>query len=116
MISGKQRLMRLYERLGDAERASLLDFAEFLADRGAAASAADETPAVPDPAPRPDGESLIAAIRRLRAGYPMLNTEALLNDVSALMAQHTMQGRGAEEVIDDLEALFDQHYQRHIGS
>jgi len=115
MSSGKQRLMRLYERLGDAGRASLLDFAEFLADR-AAMAASDEPQATPNPAPRPAGESLIAAIRRLRAGYPMLNTEALLNDVSALMAQHTMQGREAEEVIDDLEALFDQHYQRHIGS
>jgi len=70
--------------------------------------------AEPDPAPRPAGESLIAAIKRLRAGYPMLNTEALLNDVSALMAQHTLQGRPADEVIDDLEALFDTHYRKRL--
>ncbi len=115
MSNGKQRLMRLYERLGESGRASLVDYAEFLATRDQA-NAEAAAPAEPNPAPRPQGESLIAAIRRLRAGYPMLNTEALLNDVSALMAQHTMQGRGADEVIDDLEALFDQHYQRHIGS
>ncbi len=115
MSTGKQRLMRLYERLGESGRASLIDFAEFLATRDEDGAEAAQ-PVEPNPAPRPDDESLIAAIRRLRAGYPMLNTEALLNDVSALMAQHTMQGRGAAEVIDDLEALFDQHYQRHIGS
>ncbi len=113
-MSGKQQLMRLYERLGERERASLVDFAEFLARRER--DAEPQPVATPNPAPRPAEESLIAAIKRLRAGYPMLNSEALLNDVSALMAQHTMQGRGAAEVIDDLEALFDQHYQRHIGS
>ena len=115
MSGNKQRLMRLYERLNDAGRDSLLDYAEFLVAR----QGQDRTETIlaePNPAPRPAGETVIAAIRRLRAGYPMLNTEALLNDVSALMAQHTMQGRPADEIIDDLETLFDQHYQRHSGS
>ncbi len=113
MTTPKQRLLRLYERLGERERASLVDFADYLASRGGADDA-EEPMAEPNPAPRPAGESLIAAIRRLRAGYPMLNTEALLNDVSALMAQHTMQGRPADEVIDDLEALFDSHHRKRI--
>ncbi len=113
MPVSKQRLLRLYQRLGERERASLLDFAEYLASRGGGGEA--QTPiAEPNPMPRPEEESLIAAIRRLRAGYPMLNSEALLNDVSALMAQHTMQGRPADEVIDELEALFDSHYRKQI--
>lgn len=113
MTTPKQRLLRLYERLGERERASLVDFADYLASR-AGDDIAQAPMAEPNPAPRPAGESLIAAIRRLRAGYPMLNTEALLNDVSALMAQHTMQGRPADEVIDDLEALFDSHYRKRL--
>jgi hypothetical protein len=109
MPSSKQTLLRLYGRLGERERSSLIDFAQYLAQR-AACEDAPRAAMAPNPAPRPEGESLIAAIKRLRAGYPMLNAEALLNDVSALMAQHTMQGRPATEVIDDLEALFDSHY------
>jgi len=45
-----------------------------------------------------------------------LNTDVLLNETSSLMTQHIVQGRDAVEVIDDLETLFDQHYQNYLQS
>jgi hypothetical protein len=43
----------------------------------------------------------------------MLDKAKLLNETSALMAQHVMQGRPAEEVIDELEIVFEMHYRRY---
>lgn len=65
---------------------------------------------------RPDKENVVNAIKRLRASYFMLNTDDLLNETSSLMAQFMIQGRAAEEVIDDLEKVFDDFYQKYLQS
>lgn len=44
----------------------------------------------------------------------MLNADDLLNETSSLMAQFMVQGRAAEDVIDDLERVFAEHYQRYL--
>lgn len=107
-----RRLLRLWRGLDAADRATLLAFAEFLAGR-AGAPVADPPPvAVPPPVPeaRPAQESVIAAIKRLRRVYPMLDGGALLTETSALMGAHLLHGRPALEVIDELEALFARRY------
>lgn len=106
------RLLRLFRALPVAERETLLAFAEFLADR---AGRLDETAVLepePAPEPRPEGESVVAAIKRLSRGYPMLDRAAMLEETSALMSEHVLQGRPAPAVIDDLEALFERYYQQ----
>lgn len=106
----ERRLTRLYRSLGEADRHTLISFAEFLAR--------DERPAVdpepaqqPNPLPRPEGETVVAAIRRLSLTYAMLDRGPMLHETSALMSAHVLQGRDATEVIDALEALFERHYQ-----
>ena len=42
----------------------------------------------------------------------MLDKAELLNETSVLMTQHIMQGRPADEVIDELEHVFLNHYQK----
>jgi hypothetical protein len=54
-------------------------------------------------------------MKRLSATYHMLDKSKLLNETSALMAQHVMQGRPAHEVIDELEVVFELHYRRLAG-
>ncbi|NKN31770.1 hypothetical protein [Marichromatium bheemlicum] len=107
------RLLRLFRALPVAERETLLAFAEFLAER-AGGAAATRPAIVPEPAPepRPEGERVVAAIKRLARGYPMLDRAAMLEETSALMSAHVLQGRPAAEVIDALEALFERHYQQ----
>ena len=38
----------------------------------------------------------------------------MLNETSTFMTQHIMQGRAAAEVIDDLEAMFRNFYEKQI--
>lgn len=110
--SPEQRLRKLFRELAENDQKTLLDFAEFLAGRGAA----EEEESLPEPRqiPRPESESVVKAIRRLSEAYFMLDKDHMINETSALMAQHIMQGREAAEVIDDLEQVFARHYQNKL--
>ena len=112
----QQRLLDLVERIAPKERATLLAFAEFLASRGAASEAepAQAAPLEPKVIERPSQESVVKAIKRLSASYYMLQRDKLLDETSSLMMSHIMQGRDAKEVIDELEALFERHYQDYL--
>lgn len=89
-------------------RRNLLDFAQFLAERYPTDTATVQQPLS---IPRPPEESVIAAVKRLSATYPMLNKDTMLHETSALVAQHLIQGRQASEVIDELELIFLQRFQ-----
>ncbi len=99
--------MDIYRRLPAPARRSLEDYAEFLAQR----HPAPEVSAEPLPLERPEEETVVAAIQRLSRTYPMLDKGRMLQETSALMAAHVMQGRPAAEVIDELEAVFRRHYE-----
>lgn len=103
----EKRLRDLFGRLPDAQQQALVEYAEFLASR----HAVDPTVTEPLDIPRPPEESVVVAIKRLRATYPMLEPSKLLNETYELMTQHVMQGRDRIEVIDELEVLFRRHYE-----
>ena len=113
-ISSVLQLSAVFEQLTPERQQSLYDFAQFLLlqQGGPKASAVSQTPL---DIPRPDAESVVAAIKRLAKTYPMLNREALLHDASTLMSAHVMQGRAANDVIDDLQALFESAYTTHCA-
>jgi len=117
MSADEKRLLELYRRLGAERGRGLLEYAEFLAGR----DSPDQSGVPPKPldVPRPDDESVVKAIKRLAATYPMLDTSHLLNETTALVGQHVMEGRAKAEVIDELEAVFQAHYrafvERHGG-
>lgn len=114
MAKDNARLNALFARLGAADRDTLFAFAEFLVARAGVVE--EETvPAVPVSLPRPAEESVIAAIKRLSTSYHMLDRSKMLHETSALMSQHVMQGRDAVEVIDELEILFQRHYEKQFG-
>lgn len=114
MSDGESKLLEAYRRLPPAEQESLLAFAEFLVSRSGAAAAPAVIPE-PEPIPRPDNESVIAAIKRLSASYHMLDRSRMLHETSGLVAEHLMQGRAAVEVIDELEVVFRRHYELQFG-
>lgn len=104
-----RRLADIYDRLPETEQKTLLDFAEFLAARCEPA----ESPSFElKEIPRPQEESVVAAMKRLRETYHMLDHSKMLHEASSLMAQHMMQGRPAAEVIDDLEVLFRRDFDK----
>jgi hypothetical protein len=109
MTADERRLLGLFRALNAPRQAGLLDYADYLSLR--AAPEAELIPQVPQAIERPAQESVVKAIKRLRETYPMLDRAKLINETSALMSQHLLQGRAAVEVINDLEALFLRHYQ-----
>lgn len=110
------RLSDIVAKLGEQERRSLLDYAEFLLQRQQESGKGEPVtaPAEPELEPRPESESVVAAIKRLTRSYPMLDKQALFSGTSGLMSAHLLQGREAEEIIDELEALFQQYYRDYV--
>ena len=112
LSADERRLLGHFAALGDGDRHALLAFAAFLADRSV--DEGDEGPvtlAEPDPIPRPEKESVVAALRRLSATYHMVDRSILLHQASGLMSAHVLQGRAAPDVIDELEVLFRRAYE-----
>lgn len=109
--SEERHLRKLYRELSPQDQATLLRFAEFLAAGKQPVAAPPETFPDPEPIPRPAQESVIKAIKRLTATYPMIGRDRLLNETSSLMTAHVLHGKPAVEVIDELEALFLRHYE-----
>lgn len=116
----ERRLLKILRALDAQDRATLIAFAEFLMAGGAGARSLagdlEPAPAPPEPRhePRPSRESVVAAIKRLRRVYPMLDPGEMLHETSALMATHILQGRDATEVVDELEGLFLSRYQSRL--
>ena len=104
----RQRLLSAFDRLSAGAQAQLVDFAEFLAAREEPVPAGE--PAPPKDIARPQDETVIAAVRRLSATYHMLDKGTMLHQTSALVSAHVLQGRPAEQVIDELETLFKSSY------
>lgn len=125
MASGAEKLLALYNALNPVDQAALLSFAEFLLQRAPSgqtglvatpAAASEMPPAVPeDPLdiPRPDNESVIKAVKRLSETYPMLNKKEMLTETSDLVTQHVVMQRDKEEVIAELETVFERRYSEY---
>ena len=106
----EKRLREILSDLPDAQAAALLEYAEFLATRYGGPKEITS----PLDIPRPPEESVVKAIRRLGATYPMLDRSKMLNETSSLMTQHVLHGRAAAEVIDELEIMFKRHYEKLV--
>ena len=108
----EKRLRSIFRELSDHDQATLLKFAEFLASTPTPETQANLPCPEPELLERPATESVVKALKRLRASYPMLSPESLLQPSSDLMAAHMIKGRPANEVIDELEKIFAEYYQK----
>jgi len=89
---------------------TLLEFAEFLYKK----HGEKRTQKISRPAaiPRPEKESVIAAMKRLNQTYPMLNKQKILEPASDLLSAHLLKGENAFNTIEKLEQLFMEEYQK----
>jgi 16S rRNA A1518/A1519 N6-dimethyltransferase RsmA/KsgA/DIM1 with predicted DNA glycosylase/AP lyase activity len=125
MSPDEKRLVEICESLDAAARHTLLDFAEFLiakhggvSSNGLARAAAELAPEpIPPPnaIPRPEVETVVAALKRLSATYPMLSKQKLFDKTSKLVSAHFMQGRDVVDVINELESIFETQYRELTG-
>ncbi|MGV6827375.1 MAG: Crp/Fnr family transcriptional regulator [bacterium] len=110
LTGDQQQLLKLYKSLDEHQQRTLLDFAAFLSSRGSTETIEPAVSVEPLAIERPEEESVVAAMKRLTATYPMLDTAPLLNDASTLMGAHLMGGKAAGDVIDELQVLFEEAY------
>ncbi|MHB1676665.1 MAG: hypothetical protein ACYCSS_03865 [Sulfuriferula sp.] len=113
MSNLEKKLLSHFRSLDAAQQQTAMDFMAFLAARTQAP--ANTEVAQPADLPRPAQESVIKAVKRLRATYSMLEPGKLLNDTSTQMTRHMIHGVTAEEVIDELERVFKQHYEVYLA-
>ncbi|WP_455199736.1 DUF2281 domain-containing protein [Kaarinaea lacus] len=112
----EKKLLKHFSKLSESQRQTLLQFAEFLAHK-ADDTGENKPEEIPRPVlqERPAEETVVGAIKRLTASYPMLEKDKLFNETSVLMTKHVMQGHEAHLVIDELEVLFQRHYDELIS-
>lgn len=111
MNASAKNLANIYDKLPEQDQKALFDFAEFLLSR-----APEQKEEVMEPLdiPRPEKESVIAAIKRLNKTYPMVKRASVLHETSNYMMQHVVSGKEASEVIDELENMFGEKYRQLI--
>ncbi len=107
MKKSTKKLLEYYRNLPDEVAQQLVEYAEFLSSRY---SADTKEISSPENIARPEKESVVIAVKRLTATYPMLNTDKLLDQTASLVSQNMLQGRDAAEVIDELEEIFKKQY------
>jgi len=106
-IKSSTELTDLYEAMDDQRKQSLSDFADFLY---AQADPVLKDIPPPDDIPRPEAETVVGAIKRLKLTYPMIGSMTVFSAASALMTEHMVNGRNVVEVIDEMEVLFVTAY------
>lgn len=106
----ERALLASFRALSEAEQASVVEFAEFLKSKSVSTEGADVQP---EAIPRPESETVLAAIKRLSATYPMLDRARLLDQSAMLMNQHILQGREERDVIDELEGIFQTEFTQY---
>ena len=110
MNKTESKLLNIFSDLDKDDQNSVMSFAEFLLEK----EKQDGRLVVfdqPIVTPRPKEERVVAAIKRLSNSYPMLKKNSMLNETAALMSDHILKGREAEDVIDELETLFNTRYE-----
>jgi len=105
-------LAEIFDYLPEKDQLTLFEFAAFLKSRAPEPESAQKEPLG---IPRPEEESVVAAVKRLKQNYPMLKQKELLHEVSSHMMDHMMKGKIAVDVIDDLEDLFETKFKQMMG-
>ena len=110
MNKTEKKCLNVLSDLDSHDQNSVLSFAEFLLDK---AKQEGRLVIVEEPLdiPRPEEERVVAAIKRLSETFPMIKKNSMLDETASLMSAHILQGRGAVEVIDELQILFEKRYE-----
>ncbi len=114
----ERQLVKIFKSLDSANKDALIAFAEFLQIRSMPDSSELQNKQLlstePLDIPRPEKESVIKAIKRLSDTYPMVDKENILHPITDLMTAHMLQGKKANEVINELQEIFFKEYESLI--
>lgn len=111
MSRNAKSLIEIFETLDAERQVSLFDFAEFLQSKGdLVTKEVGERVEIH----RPEKESVVGAIKRLKETYPMIDSMKVFSSASELMTEHMVKGRDANEVIDEMEQIFENFYAKML--
>lgn len=110
-VKSSKKLIALYESLDKDRQHSLSDFADFLLAKSG--PVLKEVPQ-PDDILRPETETVVGAVKRLKLKYHMVESMSVFSAASALMTDHMVKGRDVVEVIDEMETLFFDEYNKML--
>lgn len=102
-------LAEIFDTLDDERKASLFDYAEYLQSKGGLVK---KEIGEPVDIPRPDKETVVGAVKRLKQTYPMVESMTVFSAASSLMTEHMVNGRDVVEVIDEMEKLFEESFDK----
>ncbi len=105
----RSRLLAAWQGLGEADRGTLVQFAEFLRSRQT--EAPEPVSQEPIMIPAPENESVVMALKRLKKSYPMIDADMGLLDAASRLLMEKVTGAPEAEIIAKMEALFAQRYQ-----
>ena len=111
-VKSSQELIDLYESMDEERKLSLSDFADFLYAK--AELVLKEIPP-PEDSPRPEVETVVGAVKRLKGKYFMVGSMSVFSAASDLMTDHMVKGRDVIEVIDEMEILFETAYKKLLA-
>lgn len=111
-IKSSKELVDIYESMDEQRKQSLCDFASFLYAQADPVS--KEVPQ-PEVVPRPEKETVVGAVRRLKIKYHMIDSMSVFSAASELMTDHMVKGRDLVEVIDEMEELFENSYNKLLA-
>ena len=108
-VKSSKKLIELYESLDKERQRSLSDFADFLLAKSG--PVLKEVPQ-PEDILRPEKETVVGAVKRLKLKYHMVESMSVFSAASTLMTDHMVKGRDVVEVIDEMETLFFDEYNK----
>jgi hypothetical protein len=106
----RAELLAVFRNLNKANKFTLTQFAKFLQSQ----QTDGEEPVSQEPLdlPKPEDETAVKALKRLKKSYPMIDADmSLLDDASRLLMEK-ITGTPDPEVIVKLEALFVERFKR----
>lgn len=104
-----KNMIEIFDTLDDERRTSLVDYAQYLQSKG---GLVEKEIGEPLDIPRPEEETVVGAVKRLKLTYPMIESMSVFSAASSLMTENMVNGRDVIEVIDDMEKLFDESFEK----
>jgi len=110
-VKSSKKLIELYESLDEERQQSLSEFADFLLAKSGPVL---KEILPPEDIPRPEKETVVGAVKRLKLKYHMVESMSVFSAASELMTDHMVKGRDVIEVIDEMEVLFKDAYTKLV--
>ena len=111
-LKSSAALIEIYEAMDDERKSSLADFADFLY---AKADPINKEILPPEDIARPEKETVVGAVKRLKESYHMIESMSVFSAASELMTDHMVKGRDVVEVINEMEILFENAYNKLVS-